>query len=236
MFVPDDDTVAKQLYDEVRVLCWVMTSADNLQKKARHVRATWGRRCNKLLFVSDSLDADFPTIDISVSKGRGHLTAKTMTAFDYVYKHHYNDSDWFMKVDDDTFVIVENLRYFLSSKNPSDPVYFGHRFKPYVRQGYYSGGGGYVFSREALRRFGRRKDTACAKDGGAEDVEIGKCMENLGVKTADTRDALGRSRFHCFDPPTHLSGGYPPWYFQYDAYGAQKVCPIFATLIYNCRQ
>jgi len=38
------------------------------------------------------------------------------------------------QADDDTFVIVENLRYFLSSHDPSEPVYFGHHFKTIVRQ------------------------------------------------------------------------------------------------------
>ena len=51
-------------------------------------------------------------------------------------------------------------------------------------------------------------------------------MENLGVKTANTTDALGRSRFHCFDPETHLFGGYPGWYYHYDANGAHKVAIV----------
>lgn len=35
----------------------------------------------------------------------------------------------------------------------SDPIYFGCRFKPYVKQGYMSGGAGYVLSKEAVRKF-----------------------------------------------------------------------------------
>ena len=41
------------------------------------------------------------------------------------------------QADDDTYVIVENLRYFLSNKNSSEPIFFGHHFKTIVKQGYY---------------------------------------------------------------------------------------------------
>ena len=147
-------------------------------------------------------------------------------AFDYLYQNHRHEADWFLKADDDTFVILENMRYLLASHSPNEPVYFGHHFKVIVDQGYFSGGGGYVLSKEALRRFGKRKEGACASDNGAEDVEMGRCMEKLRVKTGDSRDALGRSRFHCFNPQTHIMGGYPDWYYQYDKYGAKKVTII----------
>ena len=128
-----------------------------------------------------------------------------------------------MKADDDTYVIVENLRYMLSTHSPTDPVYFGHHFKVIVKQGYCSGGSGYVLSREALARYGKRSKNLCAKDQGAEDVEMGKCMETLQVKMGDSRDALGRTRFHSFDVEMHLKGDYPDWYFEYDKYGATHV-------------
>lgn len=127
-------STSDELSGQVRVLCWVMTSPDNLETRARHVRDTWARRCDKTLFVSDYADADFPTIDISVPHGRQHLTAKTMRTFDYIYQHHLDDADWFLKADDDTYVIVENLRYMLSAHSPQEPVFFGHHFDPYVEQ------------------------------------------------------------------------------------------------------
>ena len=40
------------------------------------------------------------------------------------------------KVDDDTYVVMENLRYFLSDQDTHEPVWFGHLFKKFVRQGY----------------------------------------------------------------------------------------------------
>jgi hypothetical protein len=40
------------------------------------------------------------------------------------------------------YIIVENLRYFLSGFNTSKPMWFGHKFKAHVKNGYFSGGAG----------------------------------------------------------------------------------------------
>lgn len=43
------------LKSKVRILCWVMTAPMNHKKKAVHIKATWGKRCNTLLFMSSAL-------------------------------------------------------------------------------------------------------------------------------------------------------------------------------------
>lgn len=48
----ENTTIATKLFDEVKVLCWVMTNPKNHKSKARHVKRTWGPRCNKLIFMS----------------------------------------------------------------------------------------------------------------------------------------------------------------------------------------
>ena len=99
-------------------------------------------------------------------------------------------------------------------------------------QGYMAGGAGYVLSKEALQRFvtkGITDETGsiCRKDGkGAEDAEMGKCMQNLNVIAGDSRDALGRGRFFPFVPEHHLIPGQVAadfWYWQYIYYPIKEV-------------
>lgn len=155
----ENKTIAHQLYNDVKILCWIMTTPKNHQKKARHVKRTWGNRCNRLLFMSTSegkvriksfkrfnsnivfvlwvsqfIDPELESIALPVKEGRNSLWAKTKEAFKYIHKHHLDEADWFLKADDDTYVIMENLRYMLYPYSPSFPIYLGCKFKPFVKQ------------------------------------------------------------------------------------------------------
>ena len=50
-----------ELTNEVRVLCWIMTNPKNHRTKAVHVKQTWGRRCNILLFMSSESGKNSPS-------------------------------------------------------------------------------------------------------------------------------------------------------------------------------
>ncbi|KAG7264415.1 hypothetical protein CRUP_014324, partial [Coryphaenoides rupestris] len=175
----EDGHMADELYKKVRILCWVMTGPKNLQTKARHVKATWSRHCNVVVFMSSVDDPDFPTVGLDTKEGRDQLYWKTIRAYHYAYEHHIDEADWFLKADDDTYAIVDNLRWVLANHTPEEPVYFGRRFKPYTKQGYMSGGAGYVLSKEALRRFVEGFKTECGHNtlplvGGP--LPMGQCL------------------------------------------------------------
>ncbi|KAI9553079.1 hypothetical protein GHT06_020970 [Daphnia sinensis] len=192
------------LYDKVRVLCWVMTSPENHETKALAVKETWGKRCNILLFMSTEADTKLPAVQLDVEEGRNRLWGKTREAFRYAWDRYQDEVDWFFKADDDTYVVVENLRYFLSAFKTSEPFWFGHKYKTNGTTGFFSGGAGYALSKEATKRFVENSyfnPLLCRRDPeGAEDVELGKCMQNLNVSAMDTRDSKGRGRFFPFQP------------------------------------
>ena len=80
-------------------------------------------------FVSDP---NLPAINVNVTEGRNNLWSKTKRAFAYMYEHHKDEADWFLKADDDTYTVVENLRYMLQPYDASKPIYFGCKFKPII--------------------------------------------------------------------------------------------------------
>ncbi|XP_047485117.1 glycoprotein-N-acetylgalactosamine 3-beta-galactosyltransferase 1-like isoform X2 [Penaeus chinensis] len=217
-------TVAQRLFEKVRVLCLVVTYPAHHASHAVHIYKTWGRRCTKILFVTnaeseeeeeeekeeeeeneeeDKSVLDLPLLTVPhATADRSGLWNKTRDAFRHAYLHYYNDYDWFVKADDDSYFIMENLRYWLHDKDPEIPYYYGCHFDVIVPQGYMSGGAGYILSRGALKAFvdAGQENLTLAHSQGAEDVQMGYFMEAAGVRPGDSRDEKGRPRFFPFIP------------------------------------
>ncbi|EDV46663.1 glycoprotein-N-acetylgalactosamine 3-beta-galactosyltransferase 1 [Drosophila erecta] len=227
-----NESLAEKLYREVRVLCWVLTTPKYHKTRAIHIMRTWGKRCNKIYFMTSEPDDELPTVVLTKPDRYEVLWGKTKEAFVHIHEQMRNEADWFIKADDDTYLFLENLRYMLYPYSPEIPIYFGFNYKMVgthqKNESYMSGGSGYVLSREALRIFaeGLNDTSKCRQeDDHAEDVEMGKCLFNLGVKAGDSRDEQLRNRFYPVAPfGALLSGnvGLDFWLYTYAYYNVRS--------------
>ncbi len=83
--------------EKLRILCLISPKEyDSVSiKKARLIRETWGKRCNKLLFVTNNR--------LLATKDQHFVVAKTAAGlFEILYNHHFNDFQWFLHADDES--------------------------------------------------------------------------------------------------------------------------------------
>ncbi|KAK3592233.1 hypothetical protein CHS0354_020525 [Potamilus streckersoni] len=200
---------------------------NNLKDKAAAINSTWAPRCTKYVFVisADKAHQEVTTIRnnqetfayvendilyIYSPEGYLNLVPKVRKVMQYLYEQELHNYDWFLKADDDSYFIIENLRYLLSKHDPSKGLYLGYALEPEVYSKsvlYMSGGAGYVFSREGIKLIIENGYNvgACKETTEFEDLEIGKCAKIAGVTVVNTLDKLDRETFH----PDHLKDFLP---------------------------
>ncbi|KAE9421079.1 hypothetical protein Angca_008770 [Angiostrongylus cantonensis] len=196
------------------ILCWVMTTSIYHKTRVRAINATWFYRCDASHFFTNSgrfLDESTPyhTIFSELPMSYFKLFWKTRLALYYLYKNVSSEFDWYYKTDDDTYVIMENLRSYLSTLNPNEPHYLGFRLKRRMaNHGYNAGGSGYVISKAALKIFAEKlfhSRNLCPYHEW-EDLAVARCLSSVGIYASDTRDLLRRQRFLPWNPEDHYNG------------------------------
>jgi glycoprotein-N-acetylgalactosamine 3-beta-galactosyltransferase len=174
------------------LFCIILTSPKNLKNTTRPftVLDTWAHKCsnyrfitvlpNKLkanlnstknLLVPEPLNLYQPHGFSEETNSNYRLTKKVFLAFRDIYTRH-GDYHFYLKADDDTFVHVENLKAYLSELDPSLPATYGADMKYKVKNGYPSGGAGYVLSNKAMSLLGERllKNMSACRNSGVEDL------------------------------------------------------------------
>ncbi|CCD64740.1 N-acetylgalactosaminide beta-1,3-galactosyltransferase [Caenorhabditis elegans] len=197
---------AQRLPKKGKLFCWVQTSTIYHDTRSLAINETWIHRCDHgQLFTSERFNdtrIPYSTVFKGIPDDYYNLFFKSRYAFHHIYTNISSEFDWYLKADDDTFVIVENLRSFLSTLNPDEPHYLGYVLKPYLKNGYNAGGAGYILSRAALKIFSEQlySNATLCPDDIYEDVGIARCLANAGMYPEDTRNSLGQNRFNTFSP------------------------------------
>ncbi|XP_049324905.1 beta-1,3-glucosyltransferase [Astyanax mexicanus] len=147
------------------------------------VKKTWAKDAALLEYYSDAADPAIPTVDLRVpNTERGHC-AKTFSILRRFASGGVTRAPWLLIVDDDTLISLPRLRKLLRCYNPGEPVCVGERYGYGLSQGGYSyvtGGGGMVFSREAVQRM-LSSGCGCYSPDAPDDMVLGMCLNTLGI-------------------------------------------------------
>ncbi|XP_063088652.1 beta-1,3-glucosyltransferase isoform X1 [Cavia porcellus] len=147
------------------------------------VKQTWERQASLVEYYSDHADSAIPTVDLGIpNTDRGHC-GKTFAILERFLNHNHGKITWLVIVDDDTLISISRLQHLLSCYNSSEPVFLGERYGYGLGTGGYSyitGGGGMVFSREAIRRLLASK-CQCYSNDAPDDMVLGMCFSGLGI-------------------------------------------------------
>ena len=228
--------IARQLMNSSRVLCWVLTGPATIDTKGAAILKTWGPKCDRLLFMTSEHDKSTLKGKVAlpgVGEGREELVNKSKKAWTYVHEHYANQYDWFYKCDDDTYAIVENLKFMLSFLDPAQPSILGMKLRPpgyWTNFWWMSGGPGYIFSRAALHKVVRHIKDDCMNDPTRphEDQLVSICAQRMNIKLISSLDQHGKSRILPLTPELHIPDGALAkspygWVLQYAAGGRREV-------------
>ena len=138
------------------LFCFILAQPDNFFHRTSVVWKTWAKECDDFRFISiipklylehsvkkphGSIETSFPFPLLQPAnfdkEDYKQLTSKIYLTLIELYKS-YNDYDWYLKADDDTFVFVDHLRDFIADKNPQQPLKYGYNLKTWQ-----SGGAGF---------------------------------------------------------------------------------------------
>ena len=213
-----------------------MTIMEHRDSRAYAVNQTWAQNCDKYVFVAKPKDYDLefgievhdenflPMFHLpNYQESYVDLTDKVYETFKHVYSK-YPNFDWYVKADDDTFMIIDNLRSFLRDKKPLIPVTYGMVLdSDEIETGYLQGGAGYVISNIALKLISNRLlvEKSFCPNSGQEDIDVAICFRKLSVYAENSMDEQNRERFQSFGLKVIFEGKYPPWI--YDQYKRHKL-------------
>eukprot|EP00397_Hematodinium_sp_SG-2012_P040525 GEMP01044420.1.p1 GENE.GEMP01044420.1~~GEMP01044420.1.p1 ORF type:complete len:333 (+),score=58.53 GEMP01044420.1:26-1024(+) len=225
---------------------WILTAPMNEHTRCIEILESWAKNVppDSLVFYGAALDLKINGYKF-VSCREANFTDKAkkeMLGWRYMYDH-FPGRDWYVKADDDTYFLVDNLHRYLESLDSSLPYFLGRKFHFLGPGGlqYVSGGGGYVLSRAALELLiagSQNCIDSFVRPGMDGDLVIGECTQSVGIFPEDTRDVRGRERFHPFEFGQHVSSVslLAPWYSRY-SFGpvaeGLDCCGFFSTISFH---
>ncbi|GBG27359.1 Glycoprotein-N-acetylgalactosamine 3-beta-galactosyltransferase 1 [Hondaea fermentalgiana] len=234
IIVRDADSYAQAAGRRDRVYCMVPTMYKRSRLLMWDaILKSWGPRCDVIKFFVDpaapgeasippkyratgsNVEAEIVVVPMKRRmNGKGlcqdglpcrHIWEKVWRSWVHVYMNDLTSAEWFVKVDDDTYMVPSNLRRYVRKREWAhhDPHYFG--FVVNIDRPPYRliSGVCTAMSRETVARLGARllhlraeygprsnfpnSHGACVdRDGATEERVTSKCLEEMGIYAEDT--------------------------------------------------
>ena len=177
-----------------RVLFGIMTAEKYLDDRADAVMNSWRKNIpdgsDIYFFVganSSATKKGLPAVRLKDVDDTYPPQRKSFYMLKHFYEHGIGKYDWFVRIDDDGFINLENLYRFLSSLDPTRPLYLGQagfgkkheKGKMGLRENenYCMGGTGMVFSAKTIELLAPHIEYCLANlVTDHEDVEVGRCI------------------------------------------------------------
>ena len=221
-----------QVKEQTNLLCIILTSKKSIFERGPAVWDTWSHKCNKTMFSLNSNDLTqnitdtnlkflnkINILNLPMNESYDKMAEKVLLTLKMTYELNNNFEtrfNWYLLVDDDTFIYTDNLYKFIKLTDSKLAYSYGYNFKKVVQTGYHSGGGGVLMPTESLKRlYESIRNNKCAFKDGYGDVALGQCSHISNVKIGNSTDSLGRERFHPLDVRDHYDGNYPDWMYDY---------------------
>lgn len=212
------------------IMCITYTIEESRFTHLRAIRETWASSCDGWLAFSTISDPRVPAISIPHAGNEEYrnMWQKVRAIWRFVARHYLDEFSFFMIGGDDLFLMPQNLRGYLSliDADPSRHLFLGRRLRPPVGVLFNSGGSGYVLSQRTLRTLDEHlDDPRCnpARRTSEEDVQVAMCLRKVAdLHPLDTRDELGRERFHPLTPehtyqPPRRKPNATSWWVRYNS-------------------
>lgn len=197
--------IADRLFRNVRILCLVTTYPKH-KTKAKYIRETWGSRCNHIIFITPTSIESLESLILPGAKeGRSNVWNSIREGLKHVHEKYADKFDFVLKTDDNTYVIMENLRYLLGTESPYEPKAFGFKYQD---EGVTYFASAQILSRKTVKLFVEKAypNGNLCKTGEFwdSDKELGRCLQNIGIKFGETLDSEGKERIFPFSPRHHM--------------------------------
>jgi hypothetical protein len=137
----------------MKILVSIISSSKHTDSRIKFIKDSWLKDVEDYVILSDHSDIDSKTYQITENSSYESNVEKNFKSFKFFYDN-YSDFDWFINLDDDTFLNYNNLKEYIQSLSEDEIFMTG-----FINYGtlpsdtslnYCSGGAGYVFNKKTL--------------------------------------------------------------------------------------